>query len=201
MVHKEKIYIKQIEIDVIEGKALPIKDKGGLSDPYVKVFINAKKYKTPRIDQNLNPVWNETIIHKRHGELKETDIIRFEVWDWDSKLKCKGHDFIGENTLKLSDIYHKNGYDGWIKLYDRQNDGGKQVYSDAANPEDNIIDHNHSGQGDESLIRIKISLDDGSNAELNENDSQRSVIEIKSREIAVYVIAGRNFQVKDDSKP
>lgn len=37
-------------------------DANGLSDPYCKIKIAKKKYKTKIISKNLNPVWNEKFV-------------------------------------------------------------------------------------------------------------------------------------------
>ena len=51
----------------------------GKSDPYVVLYVRAMfKVKTKVINNNLNPVWNETF--ELIADDKETQSIVFEVW-------------------------------------------------------------------------------------------------------------------------
>jgi len=85
-----------IKLSIISGHDLPIADRGGTSDPYVKVYsIGAlKSYvaRTKVIDANLNPVWNESFIFPG---LRGCKLI-FEVYD---------HDSISKNTKIAHAIY------------------------------------------------------------------------------------------------
>ncbi|KAK9762974.1 phosphatidylserine decarboxylase [Basidiobolus ranarum] len=46
------------QLAIIEGCQLPVKGRGGSSDPFVVVHFNGKKYRTAVVRRNLNPVWN-----------------------------------------------------------------------------------------------------------------------------------------------
>jgi len=64
-------------------------DITGKSDPYCRVEIGGVKYKTPKVVQSLNPVWNYVIplpsaTSKAH--------VYLECWDYDP---VGSHDFLG----------------------------------------------------------------------------------------------------------
>jgi len=85
-----------LEIYVVEAKGLKaVNFFGGKSDPYVVVSLSKKKrFRTPIINNSLNPVWNhgpELLVVE--GETKLT----FEVWDKDPV----GSNALGSATVNM----------------------------------------------------------------------------------------------------
>jgi hypothetical protein len=68
----------------------------GLSDPYVVFNLGETKLKAPKINETLNPVWNDL---KWEVHCKLTDKVSFDVWDWD---RIGSHDFEGRTEFDLS---------------------------------------------------------------------------------------------------
>jgi len=87
----------EVAIYVLEGKNLIACDKGGTSDPYVKLAIGHNvKAQTKRIDKTLNPKWNETVYLKVQDASKQT--LEVTVWDHDTFRK---DDFMGQVNIQL----------------------------------------------------------------------------------------------------
>nr|GMC82789.1 synaptotagmin-4-like isoform X1 [Ipomoea batatas] len=72
----------KVTITIIRASNLKNREVIGKSDPYVVVYIRSLfKVKTKTIDDNLNPVWNETF--ELIAEDKETQAVILEVFDED----------------------------------------------------------------------------------------------------------------------
>ncbi|KAL8541279.1 hypothetical protein ACS0TY_002503 [Phlomoides rotata] len=74
--------VGKVTVTILQANDLKNMELVGKSDPYVVVHIRPLfKVKTKVIDNNLNPVWNETF--ELIAEDKETQSIIFEVFDED----------------------------------------------------------------------------------------------------------------------
>lgn len=72
----------KLTLTVVKANELKNMEMIGKSDPYVVVYIRPLfKVKTKVVDNNLNPVWNETF--ELIAEDKETQALIFEVFDQD----------------------------------------------------------------------------------------------------------------------
>ncbi|KAF5014346.1 hypothetical protein F66182_14699, partial [Fusarium sp. NRRL 66182] len=49
-----------LKVNVIKGRDLAAKDRGGTSDPYLVVSLGSARESTPTISKTLNPDWNVT---------------------------------------------------------------------------------------------------------------------------------------------
>ncbi|XP_076123859.1 uncharacterized protein esyt1b [Alosa pseudoharengus] len=106
-----------LRIHLLEAKNLVAKDKvmglgKGKSDPYVKIYIGDKTFKSHVIKENLNPTWNEMyeLVLKGNMDLD----LKFEVFDKD----LDSDDFLGRFQLRLRDIIHSQFTDQWYTLND-----------------------------------------------------------------------------------
>lgn len=114
------------EIFIERGKDLAIKDIGGTSDPYVKVFYGTEeKYITTTVAKSLNPVWNETFTvftddlnipiyfrifdHDRIGRDEAMGTAKLDLW----KLPF---DRLYAATLELEDEKRNDGKIGTLKI-------------------------------------------------------------------------------------
>eukprot|EP01126_Amoeba_proteus_P053739 TRINITY_DN656_c0_g1_i19.p1 TRINITY_DN656_c0_g1~~TRINITY_DN656_c0_g1_i19.p1 ORF type:complete len:447 (+),score=70.01 TRINITY_DN656_c0_g1_i19:324-1664(+) len=92
-----------LKVHLIGGRDLAAKDANGKSDPYVRVWCGAFKYKSKTIKKSLNPVWDEHIeIPASYAKANPIDV---ECWDWDV---VGGDDYMGEFSFK-SDIVPSTG--------------------------------------------------------------------------------------------
>ncbi|BBN04449.1 hypothetical protein MPTK1_3g04720 [Marchantia polymorpha subsp. ruderalis] len=67
---------------VVKAESLKNMEMVGKSDPYVLLYVRPLfKYKTQVIDNNLNPIWNETF--NLNVEDHETQVLHFQVLDED----------------------------------------------------------------------------------------------------------------------
>jgi len=75
-----------LEVTVLEAKGLPSMDKGGSSDPFVRILYGPDiTVKTGHVNKNLNPIWH------KHFTLKgKFPKIIFEIFD---------HDVIGRDNM------------------------------------------------------------------------------------------------------
>lgn len=77
-------------------------DINGLSDPFLKFFLNDAKhsvFKTKRINKTLNPTWNDSGTFEVYNRVN--DYLRIDVMDWDAG---NADDLIGRAVVPLSKI-------------------------------------------------------------------------------------------------
>jgi len=86
-------------IKVISGRGLAAMDMNGKSDPYLKIFYGAEKYKTSVQKATLTPHWDQTFSIKYKDSEK---ILRIECWDWD---RIGANDFMGQIEIDLSTLH------------------------------------------------------------------------------------------------
>ncbi|KAJ6825275.1 synaptotagmin-5-like isoform X1 [Iris pallida] len=90
----------RLTVTVVKASGLKNLEMIGKSDPYVVLFIRPmSKVKTKVIDNNLNPVWNETF--ELIAEDKETQAVILEVFDEDNLAQDKK---LGIAKLPLVDL-------------------------------------------------------------------------------------------------
>ncbi|ONK55897.1 uncharacterized protein A4U43_C10F2080 [Asparagus officinalis] len=90
----------KLTVTVVKASALKNKEMIGKSDPYVVLHIRPIwKVKTKVIDNNLNPVWNETF--ELIAEDTETQALILEVFDEDNLAQDKR---LGVAKLPLIDL-------------------------------------------------------------------------------------------------
>jgi Ca2+-dependent lipid-binding protein len=53
----EKDYL--VQVTLVSGHGLAVRDRTGTSDPYVKFKCGQFKYRSMVVNRNLNPEWNE----------------------------------------------------------------------------------------------------------------------------------------------
>jgi synaptotagmin-1 len=88
-----------LSVTVCQAMELPAMDMGGVSDPYVKVFLvpetkGMKKFETKVHRKTLNPFFNETFLFKNIPYADTFDkTLMFTIFDYDRFSK---HDRIGE---------------------------------------------------------------------------------------------------------
>jgi len=96
-----------LSVTVCQAMELPAMDMGGVSDPYVKVFLvpeikGMKKFETKVHRKTLNPFFNETFQFKNLPYADTFDkTLMFTIFDYDRFSK---HDRIGEIKLPLSQV-------------------------------------------------------------------------------------------------
>lgn len=70
-----------MEFEVVSATGLGSFDSNGLSDPYVVLFFNKKKFaKTEVMKKTLSPTWNFKTTHS----VITGDTVKFELWDRDT---------------------------------------------------------------------------------------------------------------------
>jgi len=81
---------------ILKARDLKSADSNGLSDPYAKVLLLGKKYKTKTHKKTLNPEWGLQIEVPRKNDIVD---IHVEVWDWDA---IGSDDFLGEFKAQIN---------------------------------------------------------------------------------------------------
>jgi len=109
-----------ITIGALEGKDLIAKDRGGTSDPYVKVkFFNHKDHKGKVINKTLNPKWESPVIFEFKGmicECLERIQAKIDVYDYD---RFSFNDHMGRVLLHLKEVLAVRGrgpQQRWMEL-------------------------------------------------------------------------------------
>ncbi|KAI9207931.1 phosphatidylserine decarboxylase-domain-containing protein [Polychytrium aggregatum] len=88
-----------LRIQIISGRNLMAKDRGGTSDPYAILKLGDQSHKTQVINKTVQPTWNASF------DLIVTSVLHFStiqitVWDKD----FIGRDFLGQITIPIVDF-------------------------------------------------------------------------------------------------
>eukprot|EP01080_Neovahlkampfia_damariscottae_P010063 gene10063-2485_t len=92
-----------LEIVLLRGINLPVRDMTGKSDPYLIFKVGNEATKSQKVFQNLNPDFkNEEILVKVDlNYLREKGILEIECWDWDP---FKKPDWMGKNLMSIQNL-------------------------------------------------------------------------------------------------
>uniref|UniRef100_A0A8C1ZZ11 Extended synaptotagmin-like protein 1b n=1 Tax=Cyprinus carpio TaxID=7962 RepID=A0A8C1ZZ11_CYPCA len=107
-----------LRLHLLEAEDLVAKDKmmGGMvkgkSDPYVKIHIGDKIFKSHVIKENLNPTWNE--MYELVLTSRSPSDVLVEVFDKDMDKD----DFLGRVKISLQEIIQSQLTDEWFSLND-----------------------------------------------------------------------------------
>ncbi|XP_072173844.1 extended synaptotagmin-2-like [Diadema setosum] len=106
-----------LRITAVEARNLVRADVGfikkGKSDPYLNINVGMQKFKTKVINNNLNPVWNQTfeaLVFEEHGQTLDLD-----CWDEDPGSK---DDPLGNISIDIHYISRMGTFDSWLPLED-----------------------------------------------------------------------------------
>jgi len=114
-----------LSVTVCQAMELPAMDLGGVSDPYVKVFLlpetkGIKKFETKVHRKTLNPFFNETFQFKNLPYADTFDkTLMFTLFDYDRFSK---HDRIGEIKVPLSMVDLAQPVREWKEVEDNKED-------------------------------------------------------------------------------
>jgi len=114
-----------LSVTVCQAMELPAMDMGGVSDPYVKVFLlpetkGMKKFETKVNRKTLNPFFNETFQFKNlpYADTFEKTLM-FTIFDYDRFSK---HDRIGEIKIPLSMVDLAQTINEWKDIESNKED-------------------------------------------------------------------------------
>lgn len=106
---KNSVFVLKIKLK--HGKNLAIRDIGGSSDPYAKIFLNTDfKYKSKIVFKNLNPIWNEEFeIKLPKKSLNQSinsyfDDCTLNIFIYDYDRGSFNDDLIGFTAIKISQL-------------------------------------------------------------------------------------------------
>ncbi|XP_075264824.1 synaptotagmin-7-like, partial [Convolutriloba macropyga] len=106
-----------LTVGVIEAKGLTAKDRGGTSDPYVKVLLlpeKKRRQETKVIFKNLSPTWNENLTFSGVPLDKlQKRILQLMVLDYD---KFSRDDPIGEVNIPMCELDFTQPINLWKDL-------------------------------------------------------------------------------------
>ncbi|XP_035041112.1 multiple C2 and transmembrane domain-containing protein 1 isoform X3 [Hippoglossus stenolepis] len=105
----------KLEIELKRGHNLAVRDRGGSSDPYVKIKLGNKDvFKSKTIHKNLNPVWDEktTVIMDSLSEA-----LHVKVFDYDFAVQ---DDFMGSAYLNVESLEQQRSIPVTLVLKDPQ---------------------------------------------------------------------------------
>ncbi|XP_040574006.1 synaptotagmin 1 [Lepeophtheirus salmonis] len=112
-------------VKVVQASDLPAMDMGGVSDPYVKIYLipetkGFKKYETKVHRKTLNPFFNQTFEFKNLPYAETFDkTLMFNIFDYDRFSK---HDQIGEVKLPLCQIDLAQTINEWKDVQSNKED-------------------------------------------------------------------------------
>uniref|UniRef100_UPI00398E385C multiple C2 and transmembrane domain-containing protein 1 isoform X1 n=1 Tax=Pristiophorus japonicus TaxID=55135 RepID=UPI00398E385C len=103
----------QLSIRLKSGHNLAIRDRGGTSDPYVKIKLAGKEvFRSKIIHKNLNPIWNEDTSLLIENIVEPLYI---KVFDYDFGFQ---DDFMGSTYLDLTKLELKRSTEVTLNLKD-----------------------------------------------------------------------------------
>ncbi|CAJ1004820.1 putative C2 domain containing protein [Leishmania naiffi] len=100
----------RVELTVCAARRLHDCQLIGLPDPFVRLTMGEKRYKTQVVKNDLNPEWNETFRFQIADEM--SDQIRLEVWN----KGTYSDDLMGYYTLSLGGLTKGVVKDQWHML-------------------------------------------------------------------------------------
>uniref|UniRef100_A0A2S2QJV6 Extended synaptotagmin-2 n=1 Tax=Sipha flava TaxID=143950 RepID=A0A2S2QJV6_9HEMI len=108
-----------LRVHIVQAKNLVAKDMKligkGKSDPYVTVTLGAQQFKTPTINNDLNPKWDywcEFASFSPRGQ-----VLKLKLYDEDDMVGKK-HSNLGRATLQVGSVAKIGEVDKWINLED-----------------------------------------------------------------------------------
>ncbi|VVC33371.1 Hypothetical protein CINCED_3A007280 [Cinara cedri] len=108
-----------LRVHIVQAKNLVAKDmsliRKGKSDPYVTITLGAQQYKTPTINNELNPKWDywcEFASFSPRGQ-----VLKLKLYDED-EMVGKKHSNLGRATLQINSVVRNGDFDKWINLED-----------------------------------------------------------------------------------
>jgi hypothetical protein len=111
-----------LDIQVLRARNLIAADRGGTSDPYVRIVVGDAvndAVKTTVKKKTLEPVWDESFsLRLESGQRRQQ--LQIECFDKDM---VGSDDSLGRNTMQLGDLINKHTYKEWRRLNNVQ-DGG-----------------------------------------------------------------------------
>jgi synaptotagmin-1 len=112
-----------LTVHITKAEELPAMDIGGLSDPYVKLYLlpeRKRKYETKVHRKTLNPIFNESFkFEVPYGDVMTKTLV-FAVYDYDRFSK---HDAIGEVRLPVCQMDLAQAKEIWKDLQSIVGDG------------------------------------------------------------------------------
>jgi len=114
-----------LNVKVVQATELPAMDMGGVSDPYVKIYLlpetkGQKKFETKVHRKTLNPFFNQTFEFKNLPYAETFDkTLMFSIFDYDRFSK---HDQIGEVKLPLCQIDLAQTINEWKDVQSNKED-------------------------------------------------------------------------------
>ncbi|KJE91986.1 hypothetical protein CAOG_03028 [Capsaspora owczarzaki ATCC 30864] len=110
-------FVGFLSVRVVSGQGLAAKDMNGLSDPYCLVSFESHQFKTKRILETLNPVWDETF--EFPILCGESSLLRVTVFDWD---KLSRDDFLGFVVIDITTLVPESKHQELFVLRQRSSD-------------------------------------------------------------------------------
>ncbi|XP_073151746.1 synaptotagmin-5-like isoform X1 [Henckelia pumila] len=110
---RKEVYVRGVlSVTVVSAEDLPPADLMGKADPYVVLSLKKTqaRNKTRVVNENLNPVWNQTFDFVVEDGLH--DMLILEVWDHDTF----GKDYMGGCILTLTRVLMEGEYSDAIPL-------------------------------------------------------------------------------------
>ena len=101
-----------LRVHLIKAENLVNKDTGGMSDPYAKLSVSSKEFKSKTVKNNLNPEWSDFKVNFPIETLGGQELL-IELFDKDSI----NDETLGHATISAGTVAHrKQIHDMWINL-------------------------------------------------------------------------------------
>lgn len=117
----------ELTVGVMELADLAAMDAGGMSDPYVRVYLlpeKKKRFDTKIHKKTLNPIFGESFVFKALFDDLHLKTLVFTVYDYDRFTK---HDVIGQVRVEMKEVDVAQVIDKWCHLDPTDSDAPKEV--------------------------------------------------------------------------
>ncbi|KAH1054876.1 hypothetical protein J1N35_032941 [Gossypium stocksii] len=186
----------KLVVGVIEARNIPAMHLNGFSDPYVKLQVGKKRYRTKVVKKTLNPSWGEEFIFKVEDFKGELQI---SVLDED---KFFNDDFVGHVKLPISQVFdapQKSLGTVWYPLHPKNNrsknkDLGEVLLNIYFQQKSSSMDMSCNGDNASSSSNCPspLRLEDSVSSK---EEKDKSFKEEKEKSLSQKLLAGRIAQI------
>eukprot|EP00051_Salpingoeca_urceolata_P003262 m.56467 g.56467 ORF g.56467 m.56467 type:complete len:638 (-) comp12616_c0_seq2:86-1999(-) len=113
---------RALRVRINKAVGLPAADLNGLSDPYVKMYIQPDKSKKTKkkskvVQRTLDPEYNEEFMWELPADIRGRKL-QITIWDWD---RFNPNDFLGAMTFPLEELMEEEtAKKGWFVVLDEK---------------------------------------------------------------------------------
>jgi len=108
---------RELRVSLVRAKNLVAKDRGGTSDPFVRVWSRGVMHETQVKTKTLAPEWNESFTWDLRGAGSDDSVVELIVYDHDKgSFYGSSAEYLGSVSLSVSSLEAHAGKERWYPL-------------------------------------------------------------------------------------